>query len=555
MTPTTQQLYCITSTHAEAMVKIEACAGAGKTSTLVLIANSVIQESIYMAFNKVTAMEAAAKFPAHVTCQTTHSLAFAVFGHQLMNKLSRPKGKYVNVAGTGSEIAKFYKLCSVDIAGEVVATANAIGVYVKRTVERFEQSADMQMHKGNVPQFDMEKVIAADRNIVAYVLKAAQKLWKDRIDVNSIVLATHDTYLKQYQLSKPVLPFKVLYLDEAQDTTPCVLDIVMNQKHMKIVLVGDRRQAIYGWRGANNAMQQVDCAVAPLSMSFRYGKGIANVATHVLGRDMIIDGREDLPSTIGYNVVDKTKPYMYLFRTNAMLLDEAVRAIDSGEKVKVEVDVRDFVKILQSAQALFDGDMKNVKHERILPYAKWSGLVEEAKEIGGELKRLQGIVEAGRSEHIISVLEGYEAPPDALATYTTAHKAKGREADQVVLADDFPSHYGKDGEWIGLSEAEQNLLYVAVTRSQRVLEINNSVFEVLEKYRIAYEGGAWKDTDYIESTDPDAEYHHIARNYDKLAAEAELTDAAIMAAGGYDAVLAAHIRREQKAVNKIIFGD
>lgn len=535
MTPTEQQLYCIKTTQENDMVKIEACAGAGKTSTLVLISKSLKQPSIYMAFNKVTATEAAEKFPEHVTCQTTHSLAFAAFGRQLMDKLSRPKGKYVNVAGTGSEIARFYKLSGVTVAGETIATANAVGVYVKRTVDRFEQSADKEMTKKNVPEFEMEKAIDADKSIVAYVLKAAKQMWKDRCNLNSPVLATHDTYLKLYQMSKPILPFEVLYLDEAQDTTPCVLDIVMNQKHMKIVLVGDRRQAIYGWRGANNAMSSVECAVASLSKSFRYGKGIADVATAVLGYDMEITGREDLVSNIGDNVVDKNQPYMYLFRTNSALLDSAVAAIDRGEKVKVEVDVRDFVKILQSAQALFDysantelaknchecgditgamkwskqaqEDLKAVKHERILPYAKWKGLLEEAKEIGGELKRLQGIIEDGRSQHIISVLEHYVAPSDAFATYTTAHKAKGREAKQVILADDFPSHYNKNGEWTPLPEAEQNLLYVAVTRSQMNLEINNSVREVLNKYNIDFSKDEWHDVEFYEDENRDMLEH------------------------------------------------
>lgn len=482
MNPTTQQLFCVTSAAANDMVKIEACAGAGKTSTLRLIAQSLKVPSLYMAFNKVTALEAETKFPSYVTCKTTHSLAYQVFGKALYAKLSRPKGRYVNVAGTGSEIAKFYGLIGV---GEV-ATANAMGLYVKTTVERFEQSDSTSLVAFHVPTKDMEKVIAEDPTSAAYVLKYAKLLWADRCNTSKEVLATHDTYLKLYQMSKPILPFQVLYLDEAQDTTPCVLDIVMNQKgHMKIVLVGDRRQAIYGWRGANNAMASVDCAVAPLSMSFRYGSGIAEVATAILHKDMIIGGRADLPSVIGYGVVDRAKPYMYLFRTNALLLMEAVNAIDKGEKVKVEIDVKDFVKMLQSAQALYNRVAKDVKHEKILPYSRWITLVEEASEIGGELKRLVGIVESGMAEHIITVLEGYHAPADAIATYTTAHKAKGREADQVILADDFPTNF-KKGEWVGMSEAEENLLYVAATRSQRALEINKSVAEILELHKIPF---------------------------------------------------------------------
>lgn len=487
MTPTNQQVYCLKQAEEQPMLKIEACAGGGKTSTLEYISNNLLLKSIYIAFNKQTATEASNRFPSHVTCQTTHSLAFRIFGAPLMSKLSRPKGRYVNVAGTGSEIAKKYGLDGVGVA----ATANAMGLYVKTTVERFEQSADMNMGLWHVPKKDMEKVLAEDPTAAAYVLKWAQRLWSDRCTLSSDVLATHDTYLKLYQMSKPILPYDVVYADEFQDTSPCVMDIVLNQKHAKIIMVGDRRQAIYGWRGAVNAMQMVKCAEAPLSMSFRYGPGIAEVATAVLGKDMIVEGRADLPSVIGFNVVDRTKPHMYLFRTNAALLLEAVTAVDKGQKVNIEIDVRDFVKLLQSAQALYDGKLRDVKHEKILPYTTWYDMVEESEETGGELKRVVGIVASHQAEHIINVLENYTVPRDAIATYTTAHKAKGRECQQVILADDFPSHF-KQGRWVGLAEHEENLLYVAVTRSQWILEINSTVEEVLEKYEIAYERGQWE---------------------------------------------------------------
>lgn len=487
MKPTKQQEDCITLCNQENKVKIGACAGSGKTSTLVLIANSLKVPSIYVAFNKLTATEASERFPKHVQCQTTHSLAYRVFGADLQHKLTRPKGHYVNVAGTGSEIAKYYSLDGVydDVNLAWVATANAVGLFVRTTVERFEQSADLVMSKRHVPKHDMVKVVEFDKTIIQYVLKWAKKLWEDRTNVLCKVLVTHDTYLKMYQMSKPTLPFSIVYLDECQDTTPCVMDIIANQKS-KIVMVGDRFQAIYGWRGAVNAMATIECPEAPLSMSFRYGQGIADVATAILGGKLKVEGRADLPSTVGYNVVDITKPYMYLFRTNALLLTEAVAAIDKGEKVKVEIDTKDFVKVLQSAQALQQGDTKKVKHERILPYPSWSVLVAEAKDTGGELKRLVDIVESRKASHIISVLEHYQVPDVFVATYTTCHKAKGRQSPQVILADDFPTNYKKDGTWAGLPEAEENLLYVAATRSQGVLEINKSVAEIMERNSLCY---------------------------------------------------------------------
>lgn len=463
------------------VVVVNACAGSGKTSTCILTANAVVRRSVYLCFNKATAMEAETRFPNHVDCRTSHSMAWPAFGSAIQHKLSRPKGKYVNVAGTGSEVARFYRLRGVEDA----CTANAIGLYVKQTVERFEQSASLVMDRTHVPQHEMVKVIEADPTVIGYVLRASQQMWADRINPSNPVLATHDTYLKQYQMSKPILNYDVVYLDEAQDTTPCVLDIIMNQMgHAELVLVGDRRQAIYQWRGATNAMSALPGTVCNLSQSFRYGQGIAEVASACLHYDMKITGRADIQTTIGYNVVDRTKPYMYLFRTNSMLLIEAVDAIDRGEKVRIEIDVRDFVKILESAEALFKDDLKNVKHERILPYPTWAEMVEESKD-SGELKRLVGIIESGRAAHIINVLANYIEPSDFIATLTTGHKAKGRECEQVILADDFPTNY-KKGQWVGLPEAEENLLYVALTRAIRVLEPNTSLFEIMDKYKIPY---------------------------------------------------------------------
>jgi F-box protein, helicase, 18 len=78
-------------------------------------------------------------------------------------------------------------------------------------------------------------------------------------------------YLKLYQLSKPQIQlYDCLFIDEAQDLTPgkslssmpatpllaAVTDIVNNQRVSKI-LVGDKHQQIYAFRGAVNAMTQI----------------------------------------------------------------------------------------------------------------------------------------------------------------------------------------------------------------------------------------------------------------------------------------------------------
>lgn len=489
--PTPQQLSCIAAAVDATieLLKIEACAGAGKTSTLTMMAEANVVPSIYLAFNKVTADEGTEKFPSHVLCKTTHSVAYSVFGARMRNKLSRPKGGYVNVAGTGSEIGRYFRIEPIEHAREVVLSAAYLGLLVKTTVARFEQSADSELSVKHTPYGElMEKQKSLTFNVSAAqqtILHYAKKLWEERINLRSVVLATHDTYLKMYQLSKPVLgAYDVLYVDEFQDTTPCVLDIVMQQVgRMKIVMVGDARQAIYGWRGAVNAMQMVNAPSRSLTKSFRYGQAVADIATTVLEGALQIEGNENIKSVVGFtDKVDRSKPYTRLFRTNAALLASAIMEIQKGTKISIEIDVKDFVKLMESAIALRDGVKKNVKHDKVLPYNEWAELVEESKH-DAELGRVAKIVGNGDAEEWIEILQNHNNSSTPHVTFTTAHKSKGREFSQVIVEGDFKSALNEDGEFIGLSEEEQNLLYVACTRAIDVLEYNQTVVEYLKFVR------------------------------------------------------------------------
>jgi hypothetical protein len=486
--PTPQQTSCIMAAINKSiqMLKIEACAGAGKTSTLTMMAEANTTPSLYLAFNKVTANEAAEKFPKHVTCRTTHSLAYSAFGTKLRDKLSRPSGKYVNVAGTGSEIGKKYKLSPIELSATEGLSAAYLGMLVRTTVARFEQSADAAVGQQHLPKGELNELKGKTGANMSYtegvILATAKLLWKDRTDYSSNVLATHDTYLKMYQLSKPVLAgFGVLYVDEFQDTTPCVLDIVLQQKdRMKIVVVGDQYQAIYGWRGAVNAMKQVKCESRNLTKSFRYGQAIADIATTVLERKLVIEGNAGIKSVAAFSCVDTTLPYTRLFRTNAALLAAAISSIQGGVKVCIEIDVKDFVKLLQSAIALKDGNTKDVKHDTLLPYKTWASMKEEAKH-APELGRIVKVVDSGDADTWIATLINHVNSSTPAITFTTAHKSKGREFSQVIVEGDFKSCYNEDGEWIGLSEEEQNLLYVACTRAIDRLEYNQTVSEYLTR--------------------------------------------------------------------------
>lgn len=89
---------------------IDSIAGSSKTISQVIIAHNYPTPSLYLTFSKALAEEAKSVFPDYVDCRTIHSLAYREMGRSIAHKLSRPKGRYINVAGTGSEIAKYYKI-------------------------------------------------------------------------------------------------------------------------------------------------------------------------------------------------------------------------------------------------------------------------------------------------------------------------------------------------------------------------------------------------------------------------------------------------------------
>lgn len=498
--PTDEQNNVCAMSHLHRLMKISAYAGAAKTSTLCMVAGEHVVPSLMLTFNKSLADEARGRFPSWVECRTTHSLAYASFGAQLREKLKRPQGAYRNVAGTGTEIAKFFKTGDFIylIEGERESRrmkAGGVGVAIKGTVAKFEQSADLVMGNQHIDTSPCDQILLKDkksmRSYKYLVLDCAKKLWDLRCDLRSPVLATHDTYLKLFQLSKPDLSrYEVLYLDECQDVNEVVLDIFLNQQDKcRLYAVGDGFQNIYSWRGAKNAMLELDWPEAKLSKSFRFGQAIGDLADVVLSRDGVkhtnVKGWENLTTTVlpkfdlPLNVWDEQ--YTMLFRTNGALIFTAVDLIAAGKRVNLEIDVSDFTKLLESAIQLKEGNVNKVKHESLVQFANWEECGIEAEAVQGELLRVFNMVQNGSVYKVLSVLGNHKNASNPDVTLTTAHKAKGREWDVVILADDFPSPYNQKGEWVGLQDMERNLLYVALTRCKKVLGYNGTVEQMIER--------------------------------------------------------------------------
>lgn len=476
LTPTAEQQTILDNFKNHHIMRINACAGSGKSSTLLLLSEANPLNSLYVCFNKANADEAKNKFGSHVACRTMHSLAYAEFGRNLQHKLTsvfKAGEPYVNKGRSNTEIANLYKIPELRADEDSLVTARATAGIVKLTVGRYQNSAHKTLGEGCLPKYELIRISEQNPKLdmekyKKVILNFANKLWNDRIDPMSPVMAEHDTYLKLWQLSDPKLDYDVIYVDEAQDTNPVSFDILKNQT-CKMVYVGDAYQSIYAFRQAVNAMDEINAPSYVLSKSFRYGQAIASLATNIIRGGIDVKGFEKIESTVGMNTAEQ---YTMIFRTNGGLIGTAVQLIGKGKRVYANIDTRKFENQLVSVQALYDGDLKGVKDDDISLYSTWEEFLEDAEE-RPELERLAKIVDDGLTNVYLNAVKRIKLNKDSHDVFlTSAHKSKGMEWDNVVLADDFPKKaiLAPEGS-PDYNQQEVNLFYVACTRAIKNLQI------------------------------------------------------------------------------------
>ncbi|SEI14467.1 UvrD-helicase domain-containing protein [Paraburkholderia hospita] len=469
-------------------VGVNAYAGTGKTSTAVQYAQARPQENfLYMAYNASIAREAKTKFPAWVECRTMHSLAFGAVVPRLFGELGKPDPAR-GVAGWGAKLG--------DMRPMAIAKAMQINPrmarLIKSTLEAWFCSADRTVTDSNIPG-DL-KVPPSQR---AIVVQGAKDLFAKMCDPKSMeVTLPHDGYLKLWQLTSPDLSRKYtsIICDEAQDLNPTVLDILKNQK-TGLLVIGDENQAIYQFRGATNAMREIPVDERHfLTTSFRFGSGVAAVATALLGtfrkipRPITGLGKH---RTTQFDI-DQSQTFCTISRTNAALFDAAVSNLDSGKPYHFVGGTEKYrFDMMMDAFYLMTGEHHLIKDAAIKQFTTLADLKNAAEDTDDrELKFLAKIAET-YGERIPELIEELKSRHDSAATpkslkggivFTTAHSSKGLEFEQVVLTEDY-FELTDDKEILlpadKVPEEELNLLYVAATRAERALQLNESIRSLL----------------------------------------------------------------------------
>jgi DNA helicase-2/ATP-dependent DNA helicase PcrA len=275
-----------------------------------------------------------------------------------------------------------------------------------------------------------------------------------------------------------VWAFDRVFIDETQDLSPCQIALVKRfvRPRGRILAVGDERQSIYQFRGADKdaipgLVRALRARTLPLSITYRCPLSVVRLAQREVPE---LEAAPDAPE----GVVDQTGTRerllekalvgdMVISRTNAPLIGLCLGLLKRGRRAAI------------MGRNIGEGLVKAIKDSKAKTVEALETYMEGwcAKEIARMVKKKRDPQEAiDKKDCVLALCEDAETVAEVLAradrlftdkdgeakvTLGTTHKLKGLEADRVwMLASTYRQQKG--GE-------EANLWYVAVTRAKREL--------------------------------------------------------------------------------------
>ena len=468
---------------------VEAVAGAGKTTTIVEACNRIPsnQSVLFTAYNKAIADELKARVPAHVEARTFHSLgAGALWLASKSLKVKTTTNEYVvrdtirslypeSISrGAGQAIAKLVSLAKQYGVGVLVKDLPSVWAGL---VDRFEIEADDE----NV---SIDTVIDAARDVFNGTVARFSKTGVHDFDDMIYLPLAMNLNLKKYDW---------VFVDEAQDTNPARRALAKKALRVggRLVAVGDPRQAIYGFTGADSdaldlIAREFNAKTLPLTVSYRCPRAVVEAAREfnptIEAAPTAPEGKVEYADRLPIEALRNEDAI--LCRFNAPLVELAYTLIASGRGCRIQG--RDIgaglVKLVEKMKAR-DVDTLierlNSWKAREIEAAMAKGNERKAESIEDRASCLTTLIDRlPENDRTIAnlkrTIEGMFADTDdaKLLTLSSMHKSKGREWERVYIIDRgrVPSPYARQ-EW--QYGQEINLLYVAYTRAKDSLVVIN----------------------------------------------------------------------------------
>jgi DNA helicase-2/ATP-dependent DNA helicase PcrA len=465
---------------------LRAVAGAGKTTTLIKALEMMPGKIFFGAYNKKIADEISSKATAKdgLEISTMHSAGFKFLRKAFKNtKVNGDKCR--DIFRNASSKFPEYKPFESSVL-KLVSLAKQTGLGILKDMNNKQEWLDIIQH------FDIEVFSGSDDDCGNLISSLAKKTLERSIQMDPEVIDFDDMIFSPLYHNVKITGYDWVLIDEAQDTngTRRALALKMLKKNGRLVAVGDERQAIYSFQGADsNSLDLISDAVnavsIPLTTTFRCPKAVVKYAqnwvSHIQAADTAPEGI--VRSADIKNLTSLAKPGdAILCRFNAPLIENVYRFIAEGIPAKVEGrEIGNGLKVLarrykaKTFAALTE--KLNAYLEREI--AKFIAAEQESKvtSLKDKMECLNVII--GRAyqknpnstdpvqlicDEVDSIFT--ENGSDKVVLFSSVHKSKGREWMTVIWLQTGPSPYAKQ-DWELL--AEDNLCYVAASRSMNEL--------------------------------------------------------------------------------------
>lgn len=443
----------------EGHVLVRARAGTGKTTTIVEALRHIPagRSALLVAFNKSIAQELERKAPLGVQVRTLHSFGFSALRSAFRTRLD--DGKVDRIARSLFD--------ENSLRGGVLGNLAKLVSRAKAVLARDELDLDGLVDDLGLDVPDVQRPDFIDR--AAEILAACYQ------DTTSCDFDDMIWLAVRHGVRVPAFDF--VFVDETQDLNAAQIELALRavKRGGRVVAVGDDRQAIYGFRGADahaveRIVERLSARVLPLSITYRCGKKIVDLAR------AIVPDYEAAPSAPDGEVLavnelklraEAAPGDFVISRKNAPLIGLCLGFLATNKPATIAgrdvgaglLALVDRSKATEERELLaFVEDWRRTEADRLAARGRDPQAIEDRADCIAALT--EGAADVAEVRARIAALFTDRDDSQRIVC-TTTHKAKGLERNRCwILADTFTMGGGVE---------EDNLWYVAITRAKSTL--------------------------------------------------------------------------------------
>lgn len=512
-TPTPEQLAIFTQAteHPSTALVIEALAGTGKTTTILQLCPQLRGQILLLAYNKSIQQELLKRTPATLKFQTSistvHAFGLGTLKRNGFHKAKVDGGKlhflFRNILDTKPSFAGHFndRRAGASTIVNLASYAKTSGFDVSAipsigprpsfpSSESFSDWTNLILHYGLDEELE-EHGIPIDAAV-----EMARKLLSESVRSEGMIDFDDMIYLPLL-MDMTVPTFAHVIIDEAQDISATRAELAARAAvGGRLIAVGDRHQAIYGFTGAdnqamNNLIARHAAHTLPLTICWRCDADVITEAQRY------VPAIQPKPNASLGSVSELTIDQFLgdipplgsaiLCRLNRPNVAVALELIRKGIPAKIEGrDLgKSITKHIQKAQPLYATtalddliiaveNYRDMETGALLRKKKMSAAASLQDEVDCAVLLIERSIETGGTryselEALINTIFGDDIQGSRLVTLSSVHKAKGREWPTVYILgrDDYMPFWMAKQEWE--VEQEHNLIYVAVTRAEHHL--------------------------------------------------------------------------------------